>query len=522
MSMEGAFRGSCAGGRRGRQEGVGEDLLRAGLARQGIGLADDADGAGEPLGIRRAIAEAGDLGMAHLVLQGGDEALLLDRAIDQRLALGDRGNRRVIVLQRVDDAAVEGGDDGAQGVGTLVHQLAGDDQAVGIEVHAVVAVIDEAELLVRIDAGGLGREADRVDEAEGPVDLAALEHLLAQVRRHVGDRHLGRVDLGQAREGGEELQRAVIGRTADILALEVLRLLDRSVRLHRDGEGRAVEHHVDADGRRRIGARLAAGERDQRVDVAEAHVIGAGAHRADRRARAIALVDVEFDAGLPEIAVVLREEEPALRPLVAPVQHHLEADRCGLGDGRGGRHEGKKGRGGSATDDEPAAEGLGHGGLRARSGMAHASHSQRCRLVPSFLQSAAETASVSARGTTCGISRSGAISTRSPAPAPSGRPPNASTSPPPPSTAASRTWRRSSARRSSTGCRAACASMRPVNSSSATSATRSPTRAASARRSRTSRVSARQDRAGLQPRPRLPAPARGDHRLPGGFPAGAL
>ena len=49
-----------------------------------------------------AEADLGDLRMVHLVLERGDEALALDRHLDQRLALGDRGDRRVEVLERID------------------------------------------------------------------------------------------------------------------------------------------------------------------------------------------------------------------------------------------------------------------------------------------------------------------------------------------------------------------------------------------------------------------------------------
>ena len=58
-------------------------------------------------------------------------------------------------------------------------------------------------LLVRIDADQLGGKADGVDVAEHAVDLALHQHLLAQVRLHVGDIDLGAVDLGDFAEGGK-------------------------------------------------------------------------------------------------------------------------------------------------------------------------------------------------------------------------------------------------------------------------------------------------------------------------------
>ena len=94
---------------------------------------------------------------------------------------------------------------------------------VGIEVHPVVAVVDPADVLVRIDPRQLGREADGVDVAEHAVGLSAHQHLLAQVRLEVRDRDLLRVDLGELGESREQLQRAVVRGAAERLALEILR-----------------------------------------------------------------------------------------------------------------------------------------------------------------------------------------------------------------------------------------------------------------------------------------------------------
>ena len=97
--------------------------------------------------------------------------------------------------------------------------------------------------------------------------------------------------------------------------------LDRRVGLHRDRERRAIVHDVDRD-RRFFG--LLRREIDQRVDVAEADVIGAARDFRDRRRRAIALVDVHLKSLGFEVALVLGEEEPALRALIFPVQHEFQ------------------------------------------------------------------------------------------------------------------------------------------------------------------------------------------------------
>ncbi len=74
---------------------------------------------------------------------------------------------------------------------------------------------------------------------------------------------------------------------------------------------------------------------DQRVDVAEAHVIGAVGDLRHRRARAVALVEGDVEARLLEVAAILGEEEHALRSLVLPVQDQLDpgVGLCGRGDG---------------------------------------------------------------------------------------------------------------------------------------------------------------------------------------------
>ena len=131
--------------------------------------------------------DLGDLGMVHFVLERGVEPFALDRDFDQRFALGDGGDGCVGILQRILDAVIDRGNQPAHSRGIVLGELLRDDDGVGIEVHAVIAVIDEAELLVRVDADQLGGKADGVDVTEGAVDLALHQHLLAQVRLHVGD-----------------------------------------------------------------------------------------------------------------------------------------------------------------------------------------------------------------------------------------------------------------------------------------------------------------------------------------------
>jgi hypothetical protein len=153
---------------------------------------------------------------------------------------------------------------------------------------------------------------------EDAVDLALHQHLLAQVRLHVGDVDLAAVDLGELAQGREQLERAVVGGAAEGLALEILRRLDRAVRLHRHGEGRLVEHHIDRD--RRV-VRLLGRQLDQRVDIAEPDIVGAVGDQGNGGARTVALIERDLEPLGFEVAAVVSQEEHPLRALILPVQH---------------------------------------------------------------------------------------------------------------------------------------------------------------------------------------------------------
>ena len=66
---------------------------------------------------------------------------------DQRLALGDGGNGRGGILQRILERLVDGADEALHRLRLLLHELLRDDDGIGIEIHAVVAVVDVAQSL---------------------------------------------------------------------------------------------------------------------------------------------------------------------------------------------------------------------------------------------------------------------------------------------------------------------------------------------------------------------------------------
>ena len=129
---------------------------------------------------------------------------------------------------------------------------------------------------------------------------------------------------------GNSFKRCIVGGAAEGLARQVLGFGDRTVGLGRDDEGRPVVE--DCDGDRQV---LGASRRqlDQGVDVAKTDVVGAVGDHRHTGGGAVALVEGDVDAFVAKIAAIVGEEEIALRPLVFPVEDHLEP---GLGAGRPG------------------------------------------------------------------------------------------------------------------------------------------------------------------------------------------
>ncbi len=211
----------------------------------------------------------------------------------------------------------------------------------------MVVVEDPPVGLVRVGADQPRREADRVLEAEHPVHLAAVEHLLAQVRRHVGDGDPRGVHAREAREGGEEPQRPIVRRAADRSPVQVGRRADRAVGADRDAESRAVVEHIHAQ---RALARTLRRQRHRGVDVAEPGLVGARRHLAHGRPRAVALVVLHLQPGLAEIAAILGQEEHPMRALPPPIQHHLHPG-ARLGERRGGQERAGGGQGETTRDE---------------------------------------------------------------------------------------------------------------------------------------------------------------------------
>ena len=295
--------------------------------------------------------------MAHFIAQRRHQAFLFHYLVDQRLTARHSINRCIRIGERILQAAINRAQQSMQRRRVVIHQAPRDDDGIGIKIHAVVAIIDETKILIRIYPNQLCRKADGIHKAEYAIHLAALQHLLPQIGLHVGDLHFCRINAGHACKGGEQLQRAIIGRAAQGSAFQILRRADRTIGLHRNGEGWAIEGGRNCH-RRRATCRAARHKLDQRIDVAKTKIIGTGSHHPHRGARAIALIYGDGKAGLAEITPVIRQKEPALGALIAPIQHHFEPEQ-GLGDS-GACQQGKR-----ASAQHQAATGGGkrHGNL---------------------------------------------------------------------------------------------------------------------------------------------------------------
>ena len=111
------------------------------------------------------------------------------------------------------------------------------------------------------------------------------------------------------------------GGRAELLAFEVLRLADAAALAPDDREGRLVVDHEHGLDRR---ARIGVAELDQRVDVAEAHVVGARRDAVDRLERAAGGVDGDVEALGLEVALVDRDQERRRRALELAVEREFD------------------------------------------------------------------------------------------------------------------------------------------------------------------------------------------------------
>ena len=148
------------------------------------------------------------------------------------------------------------------------------------------------------------------------------QHRLAHREADVLDRHLGGVDAVRLRED-RPLRIGAVRRRArrasclrDPSASTTPRLLRPTIE-----NGRLVVDHEHGLDRR---ARIGVAELDQRVDVAEAHVVGARRDAVDRLERAAGGVDGDVEALGLEVALVDRDHERRRRAFELAVEREFD------------------------------------------------------------------------------------------------------------------------------------------------------------------------------------------------------
>ena len=135
------------------------------------------------------------------------------------------------------------------------------------------------------------------------------------------DLHLGGVDAVRLHEDRPLRVGAVRRRGAELLAFEILRRRHTAALAADNRERRLVVDHEHRLDRR---ARIGVAELDQRVDVAEAHVVGAGGHALDRLERAARAVDGDVEALGLEVALVDRDHERRGRAFELEVEREFD------------------------------------------------------------------------------------------------------------------------------------------------------------------------------------------------------
>ena len=307
-----------------RQEFPGEDFIRRRCALEIVGVDDDID----------AFLQAGVIDVADTDLLGfrrgdfdvhrRDQVLQFDLGVEQRLTFQRRLDAHARVGEHIFEALRDRPQEAGHRLGILLDEILRDDDGIAVQVQPEVAVLHHVHFLARVLVDLAQAKPDRIDVAGNGVDVAAHQHLLAQARLHVLPVDFLGINAGCFRKGGEQLERRVVNRRAERLAFELLRRGDVLV-LHRvDRERRNTIKHEH--GFRRV-FRMLGREDCQRVDVAEADIVGPACYARDRRARPFALVHLDVEAFGFEISFVLGDEEPRLRALVLPIEDEADLHR---------------------------------------------------------------------------------------------------------------------------------------------------------------------------------------------------
>ena len=258
-------------------------------------------------------------GVRMLSLQRHLQTLELDILLGHVVALDHRVDRRVRRLHGVLQALQEGMQEFLDDFGLLGGEFRIHDDRVAIEIDAVIGHQHHGDVVGR-NAAVLQVDVGREREAGDGIDLAGRQHRLAHREADILDRDLGRIDVVGL---GEDLPLrigAVRGRRAELLAFEILRIHGTAALAADNRKRRLVVDHEDGLDRH---VRIGVAELDQRIDVAEADVVGAGRDAVQRLERAAGGVDRDVETFGLVIALVGGDQERRRRALEFPVEREF-------------------------------------------------------------------------------------------------------------------------------------------------------------------------------------------------------
>jgi hypothetical protein len=163
-----------------------------------------------------------------------------------------------------------------------------------------------------------------VVEADHGIDLTLDQHGVAQldVDGHAIDRL--HIDLVEREQRRQNLGAGIDAAGAELGARQLLQRLDRLALEAEYDRGEAVEHRHDQL-RRLLG--VARGELDQRREIGQPKLVGAGRNPGDRLDRAGGAVQSDVDALLAEDAALGTEEQRR----IAAIDAEFEAETDGVG-----------------------------------------------------------------------------------------------------------------------------------------------------------------------------------------------
>ncbi len=226
--------------------------------------------------------------------------------------------------------------------GIGVDPLLARGQRQAVHVHAEVGIAQDGEF-VHLRAHLEDRRHLRVDEAADGVGIAAHQHRRHQLRRDELPVDLDVLGVGRLQQDRQRDHVGGVGRRGDALAVEVLRRTDVGLGLQADERDRRDVERDVVRLQRLAGVERGVLHHHRRVDVAD--VVRAARHGVGGVARAGAAVDLDGEAFLLEVALLLGDEERRVRALHGPVEHHLDVGAFELGVGRRGGPGDHRGKG---------------------------------------------------------------------------------------------------------------------------------------------------------------------------------